>query len=654
VYPPIIKGLLMNLNLNFRRTLAAGVLLVIVGLPGIPAQQTPRDDPDSGGDTLSQIEATVIPPRDIPDLARRLLGVTDIPEPPTTAPPELQIGAVETFWADNLNEDLAFQVDAELVYKTEHIYMFVEKGYDLDMDGIKRSADTFENVIRPKVHEVFGTEWYPGIDADPHLYILHAANLGSYIAAYYGSDSEYPSEATSRSNEHEMFFVNLDAMSWAVGTDYYEAVLAHEFQHMVHWNVDSNEDSWLNEGLSELSSMIAGYGPSLFAYDYLATPSAQLNNWPEDDSRGLHYGEGFLFVAYFYDRYGEQATTALIKNSSNGLESVQKTLDEIGAADPFTGEPVDVVDLFGDWVVTNILLDPSVGDGRYAYSLSGMEIMMPANITEEISPVGESVSEVTPQWGPQYLEIVRGDEPQKLRLSFKGSDTVQIVPTDAHSGDTMWWSNRADNSDTRLTRAFDLSGVSSATLNYWTWYHIEQGWDYGYVMVSTDDGATWTPLETNHTTMDNPHSLAYGPGYSGQSGDWVEETVDLTPYAGQHIQVRFEYITDDATTQPGMLIDDVSIPEIDYSDDFETADESWISEGWLLTNNVLPQRFLVQLVQPSSETPVTRLLGPDDTPQGEWEITVGGDTGRTILVVSGLAPVTTQPAAYNYILTEAR
>jgi hypothetical protein len=215
----------------------------------------------------------------------------------------------------------------------------------------------------------------------------------------------------------------------------------------------------------------------------------------------------------------------------------------------------------------------------------------------------------------------------------------------------MWWANRGDESDSRLTRAFDLGGVSSATLKFWTWYFIEKLWDYGYVMVSTDGGATWTPLATSRTTTEDPHGNAYGPGYTGQSGGWVEEAVNLTPFAGRQVLVRFEYITDDAVTQPGLIVDDIRIPEIGYSYDAENGDDDWVSEGWLRMDNVLPQDFLVQLVQPgNTAVPVTRLLGPGDAPQGEWDITVGGEAGAAAIVVSGLAPVTTEPARYSYTL----
>ncbi len=593
-----------------------------------PTPIAPQPAP-GGSDTLSLLQNTTIPPRDRLDLAERFLGVSDIPAPPTTPPPVLELGAEEMFWIDNLDADTSSQIQARLVYETAHIYVFVEDGQNVDVQAIKRSTDTFENTILPRVHAVFGEEWSPGIDGDPHIYILHAANLGRSVAAYYGSTSEYPVQAVANSNQHEMFFVNLDTMGRYIGTPYYEGVLAHEFQHMVHWHVDQNEDSWTNEGLSELAAMLAGYGSSEFAPDFLRAPALQLNTWPEDDPSGLHYGSSFMFMDYFYERYGEAATTTLVRDPANGLLGIEDTLASIGATDPTTGAPVKLVDLFGDWLIADLLQDPTVGDGRYAFTNPDMANLPKAEFTATTATNGVPLSLAAPQWGPNYISVPGGTNAQAVRVTFKGANTVSIVPAEAHSGRYMWWSNRSDESDTHLTRAFDLTSVQSATLNFWTWYYIENLWDYAYVTVSTDGGTTWTALATTRTTSADPHGNAYGPGYTGQSNGWVQESVDLTPYAGQTILVRFEYITDDSVTQPGMLIDDVSVPEIGYADDFESGDGGWTSEGWLLTNNVLPQPFLVQLVQTGNTAmPVTRLLGPEDAPQGEWEITLGGASGR--------------------------
>ena len=608
-----------------------------------------------GSQTLSELIETDIPPRDRIDLARRLLGLSDVPQPPTVPPPELDLGAVLTFWADNLDEDYALQIDAELVYKTAHLYMFVEVGQAVDLAAIQRSADAFEEIIRPRIHQVFGTEWTPGIDGDPRLYILHATGLGSWVAAYYGSNSAYPAEAVANSNEREMFYVNLDTMGGAIGTAYYEGVLAHEFQHMVHRHMDANEDTWLNEGLSELATLIAGYGPSDFTWSFLQAPAIQLNTWPEDSrQRGQHYGAAFLFAAYFYQRYGEEATTTLVSNPANGLTSVEHTLEAIAATDPTTGAPVTVVDLFADWLAANLIADSGAYDGRYAYTLDGMDIVPPATINEMLAADGLAREAVAPQWGGHYRYVAGGNTAQRVRLTFSGSESVSIVPVDAYSGQYMWWSNRADDSDSRLTRAFDLSGVSAATLRFWTWYRIENLWDFAYVMVSTDDGVTWTPLATGRTTTDDPHHNAYGPAYTGASGGWVEEVVDLSPYAGREILLRFEYITDDAVTQPGMVLDDIRIPEIGYAEDVESGHGGWVSEGWLRTDNRLPQEFLVLLIQEAGETganPVRRLLASGDSPRGEWEFTIGGAAGGAVLVVSGLAPVTSEPARYTVTLS---
>ena len=642
-------------SLRSLRLLAVALTLALLAAPVAGAHAQGQDSRPGrrgpGDDTLALLGETIIPPRDRIDLARRLLGVTDIPAPPTTPPAELELGAVRTFWADNLDHDYEFQVEAELIYKTDHIYVFYEVGQVANWDAIKRSTDAFEEVIRPRVHEVFGQEWSPGIDGDPHLVILHARNLGNWVAAYYASSSQYPSEAVPTSNEAEMFFVNLDTMREAIGTPEYESVLAHEFQHMVHWHIDQNEEAWLNEGASELAAMIAGYGASGFAGSFLRDPALQLNTWPEDDNRGAHYGAAFMFMAYFYDRYGEAATTALIRSPLNGLSGIEAALDAIDATDPSTGAPVTLVDLFGDWLVANLLQDPSVGDGRYAYYLEPMQYLPPASPTHPLAASAEPLELAAPQWGAHALVLPGGPEPRTYRLTFEGSETVSIVPVDAHSGAYMWWSNRADESDTRLTRAFDLTDISRATLNFWTWYHIEEGWDYAYVTVSTDGGARWTPLESAHTTAEDPHSNAYGPGYTGRSEGWVEETIDLTPYAGQEILLRFEYVTDDAVTQAGLILDDIRIPEIGYFEDFESGDGGWQSEGWLRMDNRLPQEFLVQLVQPdAADTPVTRLLGPGGAAPDTWTITAGGEAGEAVILVSGLAPVTTEPARYRLTL----
>src|SRR5690606_32786277 len=109
-------------------------------------------------------------------------------------------------------------------------------------------------------------EWNPGVDNDPRLHVLHATGLGDGIAGYYSSADQYSRLARAFSNEKEMFYINLSWLNRSANYLYYETVLAHEFQHMILWYRDRNEETWINEGQSEFAQVVAGYEPNtLFA-----------------------------------------------------------------------------------------------------------------------------------------------------------------------------------------------------------------------------------------------------------------------------------------------------------------------------------------------------------------------------------------------------
>ena len=296
-----------------------------------------------------------LPARDRNELALRLGGVTAIPTPPTSPARLWQVGDTQSFWVDDVDADRKFQVDATLQYLNERVYMWVESGHEVDPAALQRSADTFAEHTYPTIHAAFGSEWSPGIDGDPRIYILHASGLGNSVAAYFANDSENPPQAVPSSNAHEMFFVNLDTMGDEIGTAYYDAVLTHEFQHMVHWANDANEDSWLNEGASELAALLAGFDNRGFAATFLQQPRTQLDAWPENASHLAHYGASFMFATYFHERFGDAATRALVADLENGFASVDDTLRNLAITDPLTGQPIQGEDVFADWVVANLV-----------------------------------------------------------------------------------------------------------------------------------------------------------------------------------------------------------------------------------------------------------------------------------------------------------
>jgi immune inhibitor A len=613
-----------------------------------PVPVVVRDLPgDVGAETELALEVTVVPERDMHDLAVRLLGIpTDTPR--TINPqgsPDYPVGTRRLFHASNADTDEQFDVYAILEYKTEHVYMWVEEDVSFDRDDLIAAADLFEEHTYPTNRAFFGSEWSPGVDNDPHLSILHARGLGSTVGGYYSSANEFVSAVREDSNEMEMFFVNMDGVR--INSSFYNGLLAHEFQHMIHWYHDRNEETWVNEGFSELASYLNGFDVGSLDWEFVSEPDLQLNSWTEGPGAARpNYGAAYLFTSYFLDRFGPEATQALVAHPENSLASVDRVLEELDTG--LTHE-----EIFADWVVANLLDDPAIADGRYGYAdIDPASLEIGHEYHESDYPVSKSTT--VHQYGTDYIALY-GDRP--LTFRFTGSTQVGLVDAQANSGRYLWWSNRGDDSDMTLTRGFDLSAVDQATLEFWAWYDIEADWDYAYVEVSTDGGQTWQILTTPSCVATNPNGNSFGCAYTDKSGtgerpEWVLQQVDLSAYVGQEVLIRFEYITDDAINRPGFALDDVAIPEIGYASDFEADGGGWQAGGFMRHANVLSQRWVVQLVLVGPETTAQR-LELDQNQVGEWVIPLSGDVDRAVIVVSGLAPVTTEVASYSYeIVTE--
>jgi len=622
-------------------------LSATISTPNTEPTQGQETDPQSGQSNSLQLSTeesltqAILPERNLRLLAIRLKNNgQEIPET-ISGTTSFQVGDTDTFWiSDNqATPPRQFQANATLRYLTDHSYWWVEDGININEDNLKRSADRFENQTYPTNRAFFGSEWSPGVDNNVRIHIFLGDVPG--VAGYFSASHSYTNLVDPFSNQKEMVFINLRAIS--PGNDNFDGVLAHEFQHMIHWYQDRNEDTWVNEGMSELATFINGYGVSSFIGAFTAVPDTQLTGWTDSPNGALaNYGGSFLFMAYFLQRFGEEMTRAVVAHAQNSISGFDVILAENGYSERFN-------DVFADFVIANYLNDLQTGDGLWGYRDVTINPIAP---TERYSvyPIEQKTSVY--QFGSDYIELTGNSD---IEITFTGSTQVKVVDNEPHSGAYHWYSHRGDDSNSRLTRAFDLSQVSTATLNYWTWYDIEADWDYAYVEISTDGGQSWDIMQTPHSATDNPSGNAYGPGYTGLSGAeqaiWIEESLDISAYTGQEVLVRFEYVTDDAVNRPGWTIDDISIPEIGFFDDVESGINGWQAEGFVRIDNILPQRFLVQLLEIGDEIEV-RSLSLDQTNYGDLKVSgLGGTIDRAVLIISGVTPVTSQPASYKYTLT---
>jgi immune inhibitor A len=601
-----------------------------------PVDQIPTE-------TLKLLEQTIVPENDLADLACRFKAVCNIP--PTLTPPAepYAVGAQQTFWVNSEDTHSYFQVNATLRYVTPHAYFWIEDGADYNEKDVQDLMDAFESKIYPTDRQFFGSEWTPGVDGDPHIYILYTSGLGSNVAGYFYSPDEYNPLVRQYSNAHEMFYINT---SESLSRDYTYGTLAHEFQHMIHWYQDRNESSFLNEGFSELATFINGYDTGGFDQYYLSNPDVNLTDWlGSAGDNSAHYGASFIFVTYFLDRFGEDATKALIHDQQNGLDSLDEILAQRNIVDPLTGKAITADDFFLDWTVTNFIQDASVSDGRYTYH--NYPAAPRAHDTEGIAtcPLNPATRTVN-QYGVDYLRINCAGS---YTLHFEGATSTRLLPADPHSGSYAFWSNKGDESDMTLTHEFDLTGVSGpVAMSYWTWYDIEKDFDYVFVETSTD-GKHWKILTTPSGTDSNPNGASYGWGYTDLSNGWIQESVDLSQFAGQKVSVRFEYLTDPGVNGEGFLLDDVTVPAINYSTDFETDDSSWQAAGFVRIENTLPQTFRLALITQAANGTTVQIIAVAADQSTDIPLTIGENGVQdVVLVVTGTTRFTRELAPYQF------
>lgn len=151
-----------------------------------------------------------------------------------------------------------------------------------------------------------------------------------------------------------------------------------------------------------------------------------------------------------------------------------------------------------------------------------------------------------------------------------------------YSGSYEWWGGSADDLNSKLIRAIDLTGAKTASITAKAQFDTEEDYDFFYGEVSTDGGADWTPL--SNSLID-----AGETGIDGSTGrKWVDLTYDLSAYAGQNVLFRYRYETDGGVHFNGVFLDDISLVKDGatvWTDDAETQSPEWTTtRGWSRIN----------------------------------------------------------------------
>jgi hypothetical protein len=600
-------------------------LVTLAALVALPAGAS-ADERSAPELMIDRVQTVVLPDRNPVDLAERLRGASILPPTPSVAgaTTPLAPGVTQQFWILDQRTAQLFQTRAALRLVTDHAYWFVETDMAdrAPQADLEQSASVFENRTYPLINRYFGAE---PKDRDGHIVMLLANVPG--VAAYFSSADAYPRAVNPRSNEHDMIYVNLNSLR--PGQVTFDSTVTHELQHMANFAHCPSQEGWLDEGASELAMRVAGYesgAPAAFA----AHPDVQLTVWTDQQSElARHYQAAYLFLRYVAERSGGWDALPEILSSCARGESLFGAYLARNPIDP------DVETLFSDWTVANLLQDGAVADGRYVYAGGTFHAAVTGRATAQAPFLG-----AVPQYAANYVELPSIDG----SASFSGDAAVALVPVSADSSG-VWWSNRGDNLDSRLTRRIDLTPVANAMLQFKAWYDLEKQFDFVYLSASRDDGRTWQVLHGQHTVPDHSAGNSYGEGWTGSTGsDWVDEQVDLTPFAGSPILLRFEYVTDQSYNAQGFAFKDLHIPEINL-DEAGAVEDAWNAEGWLRVDAPIPERWNLRLVRwTPDETTVDPILVDAD---GNATVPLDASATRSVLVIAPTAPRTLISGDYS-------
>ncbi|MFD7314952.1 immune inhibitor A domain-containing protein [Streptomyces sp. NPDC059883] len=172
--------------------------------------------------------------------------------------------------------------------------------------------------------------------------------------------------------------------------------------------------------------------------------------------------------------------------------------------------------------------------------------------------------------------------PQALIVDLpkKSTTTTVVKPTE---GSKQWWSDMGDDLKNTLTRSVDLTGKSTASLELQGWWDIEADYDYLYTEVSTDGGASFTPVDGTADGKSIPRDAADKPTLTGVSGAYKKLVYSLDAYAGKKVDLRFRYQTDGGAGGKGFTADEIKLVADGapvFTDNAEGDDAGWTAKGF--------------------------------------------------------------------------
>ena len=373
------------------------------------------------------------------------------------------LGSVTTFLVRNLSTDSLEEIQFQLLVTDGVSYFHGEvseiSNNSIDLATINTLFQSFtsstldadslylQNGIKAAEEDMLGLP--PTIDESSEVHILFMdirdgySNTGEFVAGFFdpqdqkmclhGNGQSWQPEATENtciapyewaSNSNGLNIIYIDSNPAKIDEDGLENILftlAHEYQHLLHWNADLKEgyfgsaeggwtfhNPWLNEGLSDLMASILGLGLRDFS-PYLLNPIIGLDEWSEIGSTSTlpYYATSALFFQYLYEAEGLNLISTIFTDTKQGLVSIKSNYND-----------KDFEALYVDWIQSLVL-------GRLDNTFIDTEVHA-NNIEDQISMGEENalieIEKILPKYSfllfavPEYLSIKTIDPGERLNI----------------------------------------------------------------------------------------------------------------------------------------------------------------------------------------------------------------------------------------------
>lgn len=234
---------------------------------------------------------------------------------------------------------------------------------------------------------------------------------GSYVAGFFFSWDQTDNPG---SNRRDILYIDSYPGIYYNNTRNPErplSTLAHEYQHLIHYNYDRDEATFINEGLSEVAEVICGY-PLRSPSTYFNNPDVPLFDWNNISGNVLaDYARAALFTLYYTEQLGDGVLKRVVQEPANGAQGLNNVLSSIGAGYDFT-------QLLTNWFIANYLNDKTV-DSKYGYTypISGKPKEVNFHTDPNVNVTNQSV------WGyaVDYIAFAYGES---LKVTFTASSSL--------------------------------------------------------------------------------------------------------------------------------------------------------------------------------------------------------------------------------------